>query len=387
MLSLLHRYAFRELLKSFILAFFTLASIMLLGALFKPLKMGLSLSDVAGLLPYLLPYSLAWVIPASLLTACVMAYGRLSAENELLAVCASGVPLRYMCYPALLLGILLTAICLPLNDTIIPKCRKAMKSVLRDAFYKNPFRLPILGTFEIGDQKMYIERVEGNMLYNVIVVEPPIDENDREAPKGGKPSQKLNVFRARRARYEVNKDAFEIRIILEDAQFTIVSPGEGALGWQDVTAEEQVVTIKTEDTSSLRDKRRSEYTTAELWAALATVQEDLAKAEKDKKKDLIKRFKKQCVQYETEIRVREALAFSVLALCLVGVPLGIWIRKESRLASFALAVVVFLMLYAMLIGGEGMALEQKIPPKVALWTPVFATGMLGALMLLRTFRR
>jgi len=81
MLSLLHRYAFRELLKSFILAFFTLASIMLLGALFKPLKMGLSLSDVAGLLPYLLPYSLAWVIPASLLTACVMAYGRLSAEN------------------------------------------------------------------------------------------------------------------------------------------------------------------------------------------------------------------------------------------------------------------------------------------------------------------
>ncbi|NQT87949.1 LptF/LptG family permease, partial [bacterium] len=78
---------------------------------------------------------------------------------------------------------------------------------------------------------------------------------------------------------------------------------------------------------------------------------------------------------------------SVLALCLVGVPLGIWIRKESRLASFALAVVVFLMLYAMLIGGEGMALEQKIPPKVALWTPVFATGMLGALMLLRTFRR
>ena len=133
MLSLLHRYALRELLRSFILAFFTLASIMLLGALFKPLKMGLGISDVAGLLPYLLPYSLAWVIPAALLTACVMAYGRLSAENELLAVCASGVPLRYMCYPAFVLAIALTGFTLPLSDTIIPRCRSSMKSVLREA--------------------------------------------------------------------------------------------------------------------------------------------------------------------------------------------------------------------------------------------------------------
>jgi lipopolysaccharide export system permease protein len=389
MLSLLHRYVLRELLRSFVLAFVTLASIMLLGALFKPLKMGLSLSYVGVLLPYLLPYTLAWVIPASLLTACVMAYGRLSAENELLAVCASGVPLRYMCYPAFLVAIVLTAFCLPLNDTIIPHCRVAMQDVVREAFYEDPFGgLPILGTFEIGEQKMYIERVDGNVLYNVIVVEPPVEEDDPKNPSPERAStQRLRVFRARRAHYEVDKEKLEIHIILEDAQYTIVDPNQHALGWHDVSAQEQNVVIKTEDPSSLQKRRRAERATRDLMVALETCRGDLAKAREDDDRTLVRRLKKRCSQLETEIRLREALAFSVLALALVGVPLGIWMRRESRLASFALAVAVFLLLYAMLIGGEGLAIERKVAPKVGLWAPCIFTGALGLVMLLRTFRR
>jgi lipopolysaccharide export system permease protein len=388
MLSLLHRYALREMLRSFALAFVTLASIMLLGALFKPLKMGLGLSDVADLLPYLIPYSLAWVIPASLLTACVMTYGRLSAENELLAVCASGVPLRYMCYPAFLIAIVLTAFCLPLNDTIIPHCRVRMQEVVRKKFYDDPFRLPILGTFEIGDQKMYIERREGNVLYNVIVVEPPAEEeNAKDTTSTPKPTKKLRVFRARRAHYEVDKDNLQIRIILGDAQYTIVDPDQHALGWHNVSAQEQNVVIKTEDPSSLQKRRRGERATRDLMAELEASQEELAEATDDGDRTQIRRLRKRCAQLETEIRLREALAFSVLALALVGVPLGIWMRRESRLASFALAVVVFLLLYAMLIGGEGLAIERKVAPKVGLWTPCIFTGALGVIMLLRTFRR
>jgi lipopolysaccharide export LptBFGC system permease protein LptF len=263
-----------------------------------------------------------------------------------------------------------------------------MQEVVREAFYKNPFRLPILGTFEIGDQKMYIERVEGNVLYNVIVVEPPAEaQDDAKAVQPGDAAEKLNVFRARRAHYEVNKDNLEIRIILEDAQYTIVDPGQHAVGWNNVSAQEQVVVIKTEDPSSIQKRRRGERTTRDLMADLDASRRELAEAREDDDRSLVRRLKKRYAHLETEIRLREALAFSVLALMLVGVPLGIWMRRESRLASFALAVIIFLLLYAMLIGGEGLALEQKVAPKAGLWIPCIFTGALGTIMLLRTFRR
>ena len=65
-----------------------------------------------------------------------------------------------------------------------------------------------------------------------------------------------------------------------------------------------------------------------------------------------------------------------------------WLGRQRLVRwLFGFYVVVFLLLYAMLIGGEGMAVEQKLDPRVALWTPVGATALLGVFMMIRTFRR
>ena len=78
----------------------------------------------------------------------------------------------------------------------------------------------------------------------------------------------------------------------------------------------------------------------------------------------------------SEIHMREALAFSALVLCLVGVPLGIWIRRESKLASFAIALIVFVVHYALIAGAEGMAVKGRLAPAAALWTPDLLTAAL-----------
>jgi lipopolysaccharide export system permease protein len=88
----------------------------------------------------------------------------------------------------------------------------------------------------------------------------------------------------------------------------------------------------------------------------------------------------------TEVRLREALAFSTLALCFVGVPIGMWIRRQSRLASFAIGILVFVALYGMLLGGEGLAMEQWVPPWLGLWTPDILMGGLGLGLLFHQFR-
>ncbi|MFP4056897.1 MAG: LptF/LptG family permease [Candidatus Brocadiia bacterium] len=389
MLSILHRYVLRELVRSFVLAFLALTAIMLLGALFKVLPIGLGLGDLARLMPYLIPYSLAWVIPAAMLTACVMTYGRLAAENELKAVCASGIPLRYMCYPALLVAVVLTALSIPLNDRVIPRCRVARDAVLWEALTRNPFAATMLGTSEIGDHKVYVQSVEDKTLHNVVVYERPEERKSEEAPADEEAeAAPVRVFRARKATYQMKKNEQDqpgIEIRLEDAEWTFIHPARSARSWLTATAEQATRWLSVEDPSEKPRRGRSETATPELLARAERQRQAAAKASPGSRAE--RRAKESLAETLTEIHKRSGLAFSTLALCLVGIPLGIWMRRESKLASFAIAVTVFLMLYAMLIGGEGLAREQKLPPRLALWAPDVLTGALGLGMLLHTFRR
>ena len=399
MLSTLHRYVLWELVRSFVLSFAALVAVMLVGSIYRPLRHGIGFGDLLAFLPYLLPYLYAWVLPAAMLAACVMTYGRLSAENELTAICTSGVPLRYACYPAFLLALILTALAIPLNDWLIPYCRVLKERELRTAFLEEPFRATGLGqvTTKIGGYKIYVESVQGDLLHNVVVIEPkdkpapapPAD--DAMAPGAATPpaaekdvptSSEISVYRAEYARYSVDPDERTIRIVLQEAACTIVTPGRPAPGWFNLTAKEQVIAIPTLEAATVNFGRPSNSTTAQLLHKAAELERERLTSPEPRKK-----LQRDIARTLTEVRLREALSFATIALCLVGIPLGIWMRQSNRLRSFAVAIVVFLLLYGMIAGGEGLATARRLSPRLALWTPDALTGAFGLAMLLYTFRR
>ncbi len=387
MLSILHRYVLWELVRSFVVSFAVLVGMMLLASLYKPLRLGLSLGDLGRLIPYMLPQLYSLVIPASLLSACVMAYGRLSADNELKAVCASGIPLRYVCYPALVLGLVLTALAVPLNDTVQPLTSLMREREMRRVFMRDPFRVSLLGaemTSRISGYKIYVESRDGDMLRNVVVIEPQRRERGA-APKGaeGEESPEVRVYRAEKARYAFDRERRRIRIEFQNAEVVRVLPGRSARKWQVATADEQVKDIPVADMEEAGIERRSNLTTAQLHQKIQQLRRDLAS---DPSAEKARYLKRELARATTEVRLREALAFSTLALCCVGVPLGMWMRRQSRLASFAIGIVLFTLLYAMILGGKGLAMEQRLPPAVALWTPDALMAALGMGLLLRTFR-
>ncbi|MBM4035661.1 MAG: YjgP/YjgQ family permease [Planctomycetes bacterium] len=398
MLSILHRYVMWELVRSFVVSFASLVGLMLLGSLGRMLRLGIGLNDLAKLIPFLLPYLYAWVIPAALLSACVMAYGRLSADNELTAVRASGIPLRYMCYPALVLGLLLTALALPLNDWVIPHCAILKERELRRIFLEEPFRVSLLGsdiTTRIGGHRIYVESVDGKILRNVVVIEPKetervrslrkrvAEDEAREREGQADPPEEgpeVNVYRAEWAKYDFEPERNKMRLEFHNAQVVMVWPGRSAREWVQISADEQVKEIPVASLDATVERRGS-LTTGQLLARAAEKRREAAQGGAG-----AARARKEVVRAITEVRLREALAFSTLALCLVGVPIGMWIRRQSRLASFAIGILVFVGLYGMLLGGEGLAVEQRLPPWLALWTPDALMGALGLGLLFHQFR-
>ncbi len=72
-----------------------------------------------------LPFSLTFTIPWGFLTALLLVFGRISADNELIALKASGVSIPRICIPVFLLAIILTGICFWINIDIAPRAEHA----------------------------------------------------------------------------------------------------------------------------------------------------------------------------------------------------------------------------------------------------------------------
>jgi lipopolysaccharide export system permease protein len=117
MLNRFNVYVTWEVTKLFtvtLVGFNTLIMLVFLGQ--QLISNGLGPSTIFKLLPYLLPISLQFALPATLLFALCSVYGRISADNEVVSVAAAGVPpMRIMSLP-LATAFLLSLIAVWLND-------------------------------------------------------------------------------------------------------------------------------------------------------------------------------------------------------------------------------------------------------------------------------
>src|SRR4051794_8155728 len=119
-------------------------------------KMGLSPRDIFTLVPFVIPGSLPYTIPVSLLFAVTVVFGRLAADNEVIAVKTAGLSAWTVLWPALFVGVSLSGLLLYLSQGPIPRANNQAKLVIfknmeevfynflrRDREFNNP-RWPFL---------------------------------------------------------------------------------------------------------------------------------------------------------------------------------------------------------------------------------------------------
>ena len=93
-MGMMNRLLFWELLKVFTISLIGLTGILLIpGIIQTSTQMGLSVSQLVRVIPFSIPKMLPWTIPPSTLFASCIVYGRLSSDNEAVALKAAGVDL------------------------------------------------------------------------------------------------------------------------------------------------------------------------------------------------------------------------------------------------------------------------------------------------------
>jgi len=228
MVFTLHRYIFRDLIKTFFLATLVLSVVLGLGTMLKPLReYSVDIRQVPELLFCTFPMTLTMVIPIAALLSATINYGRLAVDNEINACRSSGIGLMTLIYPAVALALLVGMATLLLAFHVIPRFAQRFENIftsdVESILYRNIEKQGNLGDLLSGF-RIHADRAvpEEHCLKGVAIVEL------------GKGKQIERIITARELSVDLKSQQDDGRILLRLKDWTVVE-GESAASMGDYT--------------------------------------------------------------------------------------------------------------------------------------------------------
>jgi LPS export ABC transporter permease LptF len=368
-MKLIDRFVSRELLVSVLFAIIVLSLVLVVGNIFRKLLPLLVNHDVPveyllSFIAYVLPFSLIFTIPWGLLTAILLVFGRLSADNELIALRANGVSISRVCVPLAVLALGCTAICLWLNVQAAPAAQEKLRSTIFDLATRDPMAL--FGSDQVIDEfpgrKIYVGKKEGNKLENITVF-----ELDRSA-------MPIKVTYARSGLLEADLANKRILMHLYNARYQQrdeKNPADLRKIRDGINMAEGTLPISLEELYERQKKRpsRSALSIEQLLEHL--------KSENTRERSASR----------TEINKRFSFPFSCLAFAVIGVPLGVTAHRRETSVGFAMGLIVAVSYFLFVIIGDTLRSNPHLHPELLVWFPNVLFLFLGAILFRRLARQ
>ena len=139
--KIINRYIFREIALPFIIILFVLTFVLLMGKILQIMDLminkGIRVLDIAHLIALIMPNFLLFTIPIALLVSILIAMGRLSADNEITVLKASGVSLLQLSYPVAVASLMAFACAMVIGYFLVPQSNFASKRLLFELASQN----------------------------------------------------------------------------------------------------------------------------------------------------------------------------------------------------------------------------------------------------------
>lgn len=356
-MKILDRYVIREVLWPFTLGLLVFTFILIIPFLIdlaeQFISKGVPTAVVLRLMVTLLPQALALTIPMSLLLGLLVAFGRLSADREFVAMQACGVSLLRLLRPVALLSILAMAATSYVLLVAVPNANQRFREI----------------TFNI-----VAERAEGEVRARVFFDSfPNLVLYVREVPRSGgwngvfmaddRPGQPAAVYLARRGRVVIDRGARTVQMVLEDGtRHTADTAGKYEVyGFKNL-----VLTVNPDNVFPRTGPARGER--------------EMSLGELRARAEQLERSGQSGHNPRMEIHQKFSIPFACLVFGLIGLGLGASNRRDGKLASFVLGIAVIFIYYVLLWLGKAMAKGQLVAPWLAVWLPNLVLGPAGALL-------
>ena len=350
-MKIIRLYILRESIFPFILSLAILTCVFLLGNLIQlanlVINKGVSLSTIGRVFILYVPVLLGYTLPIACLVSAIITFSRFSADNEILALRASGIHLGRLLFPLFVLGIIISLLAVFLNERIIPYAHHEQRKLLKNLGVKNPAALLEAGMFihSFDNQILFIHKIDGNKLFNITIYQPQTEGRPR-------------TIIAKRGEFTPVPGEDQIKLKLIDG--TSDEPNlENSRNFYKLNFDTYFLTLDLSKSDKNIEKKPKSMTFKELETEINKLQ----------------RLFIDTSRLETEYLRKITWSFSSLFFIFLGFPIAVITHRREKSANIVLAILCAAFYYLLSLGCEALSVKSVVTPVLIMWTPNIIAGI------------
>ena len=419
-----------------VLLFILLANF-LLRSMDRFMGKGLDFSLIMEYVFLNLAWILALAVPMAILVATLMAFGRLSSDNEIAAMRSVSASYFKLMTPAMLLGCIIAGLMMYFNNQILPEMNHRARMLSSDISRKRPdldfdvgyfidaipqynfllgsrdgevFQditifsskearkqqtiIASSGTISAVDDGVVLHLLDGVIheytgneqneyrqiyfeKYQVVI---PVDNmvmSRRDSKIRGDREMTFAMIKDKIKSFEVKIINTHNRIrnrLINEAEKLNITPKIDSL-----TAINPIITTQT---LSYYELVIADSIKKVKVGSIARVERRLKNLSRGINSDfsLINSYKNSINKYLVELHKKFSIPFASIIFILIGAPLGMMARKGGFAVSMAFSLGFFIIYWMFLIGGEEFADRGLLSPVLSMWLPNIVLGIFGILI-------
>ena len=357
-MKIIDRYVIRQMLPPILLGLLVFTFVLIIPQIKEHaesfIAKGVSPGVVLTAMLLLVPQALALTIPMSLLLGLLIAFTRLSADREFVAMQACGLSLARLLRPVGTISLLCAGATFYVWAIVVPDSNQrfreiAFNVVAQRAEYKIRSRVFF---DDFPNLVLWVRDVPASGGgWNGVFVS---DTRNPSSP---------SIYLARHGRVSIDRDRKRIELVLESGTHHT----SNADGRDEVSQFESIwVTLDpgTVFRNAALERGPNELTIAELRARVA----DMERRGESPHQELI------------TIHRKWSIPVACLVFGLIGIALGATNRRDGALGSFVLGLVVIFAYYIPMYLGPSLAKGKLVAPWFAAWLPNIVMGLGGIVL-------
>ena len=386
--------AFFSFFISFLFFFFVFFVNQLLLMAQEILAKQVPFSQVALLVLFSLPGVIAMSAPFASLVGLLMTIGRLTSDNEILVMLSSGFSYRNVFVPAITVGVVIFLLSFMANDVLLPAGTLQFSRLYRRILVSTPaLELEANSVKKFKDTVIVTGNVTGNAIDNVLILDRTSDgerrvimANNAELKDAGKSGLSLDLNRAFvQSSKETARDDYDYAsagslqywVPQEDLIQAMSSTSPREMSSVDVYKEIREQTVEL-------DKRLNERKNKIVSTALIiedTLRGGPGSPGWNRRNNQLAAFQREVQTYYSirddrtlslywlEFYKKFSIPFGAFSFVFLAVALGLMAKKSGQTVGFIFGLIISVVYWALLLGGQTMGIRMSLPPFWAMWMP------------------
>jgi len=362
-MKIIDRYILKEIAFPFSMTLFVFTFVLMIGKILQIMELmvnrGVRFWDISLLMLYIMPSFLIITMPISFLIAILIGIGRLSSDNEITVLKASGCGLQRLLRPigvAALTVFLLTA----MTGVFAPLSNRAMKGLLFEIVQQRAsigIKEKVFND-DFKDLVLYTEKIDprGDFMEGILVSDQRL-------------AREPATIIAKKGVLVSNPRAMTVTLRLTDGSIHTVDSGKKNYRKTGFSTYDVNLDLKT-----VAAGQGAEIKKGSVDMTFGELLENIRKPgfQEHERRDMI-----------IELNKKFSIPISCFVFGLLALPFAIVNRRSGKSKGFTVGMLIVVFYYTLQLAGEALGETGRISPVAAVWAPNLILGATGIYMFIR----